>query len=52
MPFMKGVEAFRNTLPYLQRGKIVFKHNVRIMMINYNKERMDPGRDDTSGGIR
>ncbi|XP_067934921.1 small ribosomal subunit protein mS25-like [Watersipora subatra] len=52
MPFMKGVHAFRNTLSYLNQGKIVFKHDVRVMLINYNSERVEPGRSDVSKGVR
>lgn len=52
MGFMKGKEAFRNTLKYLQQGNIVFKHGVKIMTVNYNVGRKRPGQVDTSAGIR
>ena len=52
MGFMRGVQAFRNTMPYLNQGKIAFKYDVRVMLINYNSPRVQPGRTDTSSGIR
>jgi len=52
MPFMKGLQAFRNTQKYLEQGHIVFKHNVKVMMINYNTPKIQPGRTDSSVGIR
>lgn len=36
MPFMIGKAPIRRTLKYLEKGKIVFKNNVKIFSVNYN----------------
>lgn len=51
---MKGAHAFRNTMNYLQQGKVVFKHNIKIMTINYNigHHKTQINTSDTSKGMR
>ncbi|MFH4977492.1 hypothetical protein AB6A40_004201 [Gnathostoma spinigerum] len=36
MPFMHGPMPLRRTYYYLRQGKIMFRHNVKVFMMNYH----------------
>lgn len=38
MPFRLGTDPIRHTLKYLEKGPLVFKERVRIMLVHYNKK--------------
>ncbi|CAL1295269.1 unnamed protein product [Larinioides sclopetarius] len=38
MPFQLGTDAIRRTIPYLKRGKLLLRKNVKIMTIFCNDE--------------
>lgn len=38
MPYLLGKDAIRRTIPYLKKGKLILRKNVRVMTIHYNDE--------------
>lgn len=37
MPFLIGPNAVRRTIKYLEQGKLIFRKNVKIMTVYFNK---------------
>ncbi|XP_037070657.1 probable 28S ribosomal protein S25, mitochondrial [Pollicipes pollicipes] len=37
MPFRLGTDPIRHTLQYLEKGPLVFKERVRVMLVHYNQ---------------
>ena len=36
MPFMKGIGAIRRTLPYLDKGELLLRDNIKVLLFNFN----------------
>ena len=36
MPFRLGKDPIRHTLKYLEKGPLVFKERVRVMLVHFN----------------
>lgn len=36
MPYLLGKDAIRRTIPYLKKGKLIFRPNVKVVTIHFN----------------
>ncbi|KAG8191885.1 hypothetical protein JTE90_019820 [Oedothorax gibbosus] len=36
MPYLLGKDAIRRTIPYLKKGKLIFRNNVKVVSIHFN----------------